>query len=1283
MRLRSRSAAIAALAELLDRIGRSDEILSPQSAAVAERVRSSTKVVTADLDAALVLGWFHWLRYQALPEGPDEVELVAARRCLWPVYRVRPDAVPDVLCLDFDRVEAARGDARPASDRALGLMAVYQASGAVELVERSVELFRAAAADAPAGHPDRAGHLSNLANTVQMLFRETREQRLLEEAIEIGRAALAAAPAGYVHRATILSSLSNALRERFELTGSRADLEEAVQLGRAAAAVVPKGHRDPAALLCPLGNALVELYEQTMDEEALREGVSVLRTVLAAAPDGGPDRARYLNNLSSALLKLFERTGQPTVLDEAVEAGRAARAALPDDNREAPMILHTLANALIAVFKQTGRTDALDEAVAFERLALDTLPENQRQRAEMESNLALAMMMLGSSTGRSDLVEEAVWCARQAVTHAPETHHARPALLSNLGLTLQARFGRTGEQRVLAEAVRVGRAAVAAAPEEYVGRAMILGNLSQALGMLFERSGRLEELDDAVRYGREAVAAAPGERGGRVHALSVLGIVLELWYHRTGELDALEEAVEAGREALAAGPEDHVDRVNILNNLVMMLRLRFDRTGQPGALQDAVRLAREAVAATPERHGERASRLNNLGAVLLERWALTEDPSDLAAALQVARAAVEAVPGDHPGRPAALGNLGLALYAQFRSAGEADALDEAIEAERAAVALMPLDHPERGLRLKNLGLSLEDRFGRTGDQAVLDEARRAYREAASSTEAAPLARIIAYRQLASTAGPGSEQDALQCVEDAIDLVDALAPGSLARADREHLLGHTADLAGEAAAAALGAGRPERAVELLERARGILAADALGMGGEDQIRLREHVPELADRLEQLRSRLDVLGRARKSASGIGALISGPDTRNGDERREAYAEWLELLDEIREVSGFADFFRAPRVADLARHTANGPVVYVTAGPKHGSALILTAAADPVQVVELPGLTWHTAADRVDQLLAARRAAHDPATDRGTRLAAQREFLEILSWIWDTVTAPVLARLGHTAAPVPPEPLPRVWWCPVGVLAFLPLHAAGRYDPGGDPSADPSAAPTAALDLVVSSYTPTVRALARARSPRPPGAAAPAMLIVPVPQVPGAQLPGAAAECELISTLIADAYTLHRPTRAAVLDALPGCGLAHFACHGHVDWDEPARSRLILTDHEAAPFTVADLTSLSLDADLAFLSACSTSVTAPRLVDEALHITGAFHLAGFRHVVGTLWPVSDQVAARIAADFYDHLTAGGTAAPDPGRSGEALHHATVRQRAQYPAMPTLWAAHTHTGG
>ena len=59
------------------------------------------------------------------------------------------------------------------------------------------------------------------------------------------------------------------------------------------------------------------------------------------------------------------------------------------------------------------------------------------------------------------------------------------------------------------------------------------------------------------------------------------------------------------------------------------------------------------------------------------------------------------------------------------------------------------------------------------------------------------------------------------------------------------------------------------------------------------------------------------------------------------------------------------------------------------------------------------------------------------------------------------------------------------------------------------------------------------------------------------------------------------------------------------------------------------------------LAYLSACSTGANdATELADEGVHLVSAFQLAGFRHVIGTLWEVSYMHFVDVARVFYETI-------------------------------------------
>ena len=178
---------------------------------------------------------------------------------------------------------------------------------------------------------------------------------------------------------------------------------------------------------------------------------------------------------------------------------------------------------------------------------------------------------------------------------------------------------------------------------------------------------------------------------------------------------------------------------------------------------------------------------------------------------------------------------------------------------------------------------------------------------------------------------------------------------------------------------------------------------------------------------------------------------------------------------------------------------------------------------------------------------------------------------------------------------------------------------------------------------------------------------------------------AELDTLSEFVAHVQVLHGPsaTFANVVAALKDHNVAHFACHGRSDLTDPQESSLLLADSDEQPFTLSALSNLHLEqGSLAFLSACGTSEITPRLRDEALHITSGFQLAGFRHVIGTLWPVNDRSCADIARSVYAKLTADGTQPVDPDQTAYAIHDAVRRLRAETPGFPTDWAPYVHVG-
>ena len=692
---------------------------------------------------------------------------------------------------------------------------------------------------------------------------------------------------------------------------------------------------------------------------------------------------------------------------------------------------------------------------------------------------------------------------------------------------------------------------------------------------------------------------------------------------------------------------------------------------------------------------------NNLGNALRARFDYAGAPADLNAAIATIEAAVKAVPAERPDRGMYLSNLGGALWTRFERRGAQLDLDAAIAALEAAVEATPADHPNQAMYLFNLGRALRTRFEHTGALTDREAAAAGYVRAAELGSAAPSVRIRAARAAAALMAGSDPTRAADLLETAVRLLPEVTPRRLDRSDQQYAISGFARLAGDAAALVLAntsadmtGGEPaERAVRLLEAGRAVLLSQALA-ARDDLADLRQHHPDLAAQFEELRDTLDQHGdTAAALTDPIGTDLITRAGHTTEDRRQLADDLAATLTRIRALDGFATFGLPPTADELVAQAASGPVVSVNVSEHRSDALLLTR--DGIISLELPGLALDPLIGQINSFHQALYTTANPSMSSRARRDAQATLSGVLEWLWDAAAEPVLSALGYHGAPTPGMQWPRVWWAPGGLLGLLPIHAAGYHAERADDQGRRTV-----IDRVVSSYTPTIRALRYARQHATHAEEPSRALIVAMPTTPGVpgRLNHVPAEVTMLygrlpsPVLLAEPGTLGAdpslapegaPAKANVLAHLPGCQIAHFACHGASNPADPSKSLLLLHDHSTDPFTVASLAPVKLDrAELAYLSACRTAFTgAAGLLDEAIHLTSAFQLAGFSHVVGTLWEINDAIAVTIAETFYAGLR-GAEGKLDPSRAAHALHHAVRTARDNLPVTPSLWAAYMHAG-
>lgn len=151
----------------------------------------------------------------------------------------------------------------------------------------------------------------------------------------------------------------------------------------------------------------------------------------------------------------------------------------------------------------------------------------------------------------------------------------------------------------------------------------------------------------------------------------------------------------------------------------------------------------------------------------------------------------------------------------------------------------------------------------------------------------------------------------------------------------------------------------------------------------------------------------------------------------------------------------------------------------------------------------------------------------------------------------------------------------------------------------------------------------------------------------------------------------YRAEEATIGAFRQEAPTVHRLHLATHAQFRADNPLFSGLRLAD---GWLLARDLYEMTLDCDLATLSACFTGAGRVEPGDEVFGLMRGFLAAGARSVAASLWAVDDAVTTDLMVRFYGNLMGGMTKAA-------ALRAAQRAMRESYP-HPYHWAAFVLVG-
>ncbi|KAJ6281480.1 CHAT domain-containing protein [Bipolaris maydis] len=982
----------------------------------------------------------------------------------------------------------------------------------------------------------------------------------------------------------------------------------------------------------------------------LLESFDVLFTALS--PQDTRSRSTLCGHYAMLKVALFERSGRIEDLDDAITKGKLSiDDTLGDDRvlhiqlnnlanmledaihlsrRARPSTLSNLGNKLSRLYKETGNLQTLDEAIDFARQAMDM------------QNLMNKLALRSEYSRRPEDLDEGLQVARRLQLDA-----------------LQCLY-------VLEEATRIARRVRIATTDRSPHFAARLHNLANCL---YRRSEYFAEKDDVEEAALRQTPYNHKSLGGLMHGL---GQILQLRFHISGDTNDLDEAMQLMREALEGTQQDCTDFSEISTDLVAILQLRYMRLRDGKDLEEAIVVARKAIEILPQGYRNFATMLSNLSDLLGSKFEREKDIELLDEAIQIQQRAIGLAPKGYPHTGVLLNRLGKQLRYRYECTKDSQDLDQAIQAAREALKATRETHHSYSTVLKDLGLILLYGYGRSEELKDLKEVIHVLQRVWSCKNGSPFVRIIACNLLVHLLHLDHDYDrAFDLAVEAINMLPYVHKRSLNLQDQQYVVSHFFGLSPIACSIALHKGEgPDTALELLERGRGLI----LGLLMEDRRNIQAlevaH-PKLYVRYESLRI------ETNKPTEGYSNCL---------ERNEALSSQMsdmekldECVQEIRKLPGFDKFHERSTVKQMQDCASDGDIIVVNITQLRSDAIVVTARG--TRTISFPKLSTDDVRSWMDQDLT--------TTSMNDKKAGQKNkiYRQFLSWLWQDCVKPIMEEL-HYDAKASIDSLPRIWWIGTGFANNFPFHAAG--DSSGNVG-----------QYAISSYTPTIRALryARERSvATAPSSGIQKALIVTMPDTPGMnKLPRSIVEAQDITAVIetvVDVEVIERPSVATTLSKLQGCSIAHFACHGLSDEQSPGASGLILQreDKESSTprqdmLTTQMISLLELSqAEIAFLSACYTADgRADLLSDEMLHVVSGFQTAGFRHVIGCLWPSKDRVCSAIAKAFYAELYRDGVKGRNKDKAvAIALHKAVqrVRDSEELHKRPLSWAQYVHFG-
>ncbi|KAG9224478.1 hypothetical protein CCMSSC00406_0007671 [Pleurotus cornucopiae] len=1169
----------------------------------------------------------------------------------------------------------------------------------------------------------QAYQFSNLGNSYQLLYNSQSDLETLLLAINAHQQAVSLMTTSNPDYSVYLHNLGSAYQSHFDKTYDIKSIHKAIEILEQTVTLASENDMNMAMYVNTWGLSYMSLFQVFHQPATIQKALGLFQRAVALTSEDHVDLPTWLVNLSTAYMHAYESTGQLSDLNNCINNMSKAVTLMSDELANKSLYLSKLGSFLTRKFERFGNVSDIQKAISHCESAVKMGDESESSWPVLLERLATALVSRYDAFEQFHDLQDGLKTYAKALNAVLDDDPERTAHLSNLGGAYRRQFQACGDIKDMQTSLSLLKEATASTPDEHSSKPYYLIQLGLAYSVCYESSGIIEDIDNSISCHQQALSLVPDEHTNRGMHFNNLGNSYLHRFERLWNVDDIELSIQAHKEAVACTPEHHANRALHLYGLGNVLYSRYyyhyDGITHRGAIEDlhtAIELLQEALILTPPEGSNRGMYQGTLGCIFQTLFETSDDIHDLKNAIQANQEAVEHTDKDNPRRHLQVCYLALSYHSKYEKLKQLSSLHAAISCYNEAIQSAPNGHPSISFYLMKLGYAWETVWRSSPDNVTAEipssmvkalesmqleedlkhwmqskqedmpylHALQAYCAGAFATVGKPSHRYGAAYRLANMLKPYSKSLSLLGYKSVLHILPEHIWLGQSVTERLKQIPDLDQIQTEAATAAINAGEFGSALEWLEQGRSIVWSQKLQLQTSLDNLHAAH-PELASKLSKVAKEIEVIS-SLLDFNGTASQNNRLDDK-GQQYRKLVAKWESLLQGARALPSFESLLQPKSVNDLFGAARNTDVVFISLYKGECHALVIRKASHSIGHLHLDKLTeskataWCTVLPQF--IPKARGSMQNQDIERHAkfkRIVVKRlnAFEEMLAALWFDLAKPILEYLGYYTAtkPVESSTLPHITWCTTGLLAFLPLHAAGCYDT--------SLGPCGKLhDYAVSSYTPSLSALLRSH---PEGSRLSSIFAVSQTNTPGQiPLPNAGMEVdELIAISSRYGVDVQRldgeeATVESVLDTISKHTWIHLACHAVQDTTNPLQSGFYLQDGK---LTLSNIMKQQFKhGRIAFLSACQTGSGDQNLPEEAMHLAAGIQVSGFPTVFATMWSIKDADAPVVASVVYKAMMEGMKDAEM--KPAYALHQAVSQLQAKRGEKDFLsWAPFIHVG-